>query len=91
MNTLKTMRRFLPLAIGVLLVIVFGIQVVLSQVSEASTLSMPDNPQIQTSECRPGDGWMWTYGSMRPEIANQAQQMLNSMGVNATVTARNFG
>jgi len=39
MNTLKTMRRFLPLAIGVLLVIVFGIQVVLSQVSEASTFS----------------------------------------------------
>lgn len=91
MYTLTTMRRFLALLVGVLLVIVVGIQVAQSQVSEASTLSMSDNPQIETSECRPGSGWMWTYGAMRPEIANQVQQTLNSIGIDANVTARNFG
>jgi hypothetical protein len=46
MKTLTTMRRFLPSVIGVLLVIVVGTQVASLQVSEASTLFMPKNPNI---------------------------------------------
>jgi hypothetical protein len=91
MKNINYYARFLPLVVGVLLFIVVGTQVASLQVSEASTLSMLDNPQIQTSECRPGDGWMWTYGSMRPEIANQAQQTLDSIGIDANITARDFG
>jgi len=74
-----------------LLFIVVGIQVASSQATEGTLLSAPDNLQTKTSECRPGSGWMWTYGPMQPEIANQVWQMLNSMGLDITVTARGFG
>lgn len=34
---------------------------------------------------------MWTYGPIQPEIANQVQQMFDSMGMDTTVAARSFG
>ena len=91
MNTLLTMRRFLPLFVGVLLVIV-GIQVASSQASSnIAILSSTDNSQIEASECHPGSGWMWTIGPSKPEIASQVEQDLSQMGIEALVVANSYG
>jgi hypothetical protein len=91
MNTSQNVRCFLPLLIGMLLFVVAGIQVASSQATEETLLFASDNLQTKTSECRPGSGWMWTYGPMLPEVAGRAQQTLNSIGTAITVTARSFG
>ncbi len=91
MHTSLTVRRSLLLLFGMLLFIVVGIQAVSAQATEGANPSVPDNPQTESSECRSGSEWMWTYGPMLPEVADQVRQTLNSMGMDITVTARSFG
>lgn len=96
MNTSSTIRHYLPLFIGVLLVVIV-IQVASSQASEitkgqtSAILPVAGAPSPEDTNCHPGSGWMLTYGSTQTEIANQVQQTLSSIGIEANVKARNFG
>jgi hypothetical protein len=45
----------------------------------------------QQQDCIPGGGTMWVNGAFEPEIAAQAQQKLEQIGIDAVVEARNYG
>jgi len=89
-GTFSFTRRFATILVGLLLVVV-GMQTTSSQSLEVPTLPTSANDPVETGECHPGSGWMWTYGPMQPEIANQVRKTLSSMGMDSTVIARSFG
>ena len=41
--------------------------------------------------CEPGNGWMWTSGPSKPEIAHEVQQELSRKGIQAAVDATSYG
>lgn len=90
MNTSSFTRCFVTVLVGSLLFVV-SMRAAPSQSLEVAILPTPANNPVEANECYPGSGWMWTYGPMQPEIANQVRQRLSSMGMDSTVTARNFG
>jgi cell division septation protein DedD len=48
-------------------------------------------PAPQSESCTPGTGWVWTNGSSRPDIAQQAESALKNAGFDAVVAASDFG
>lgn len=90
MSTFSFMRRFVTILVGLLLVVV-GMQTTSSQSLEVPTLPTPTNDPVEPGGCYPGSGWMWTYGPMQPEIADQVRETLSSMGMDSTIIARSFG
>src|SRR5687767_14653429 len=41
--------------------------------------------------CEPGSGWEWASGSLRPDIAQQAEEALAQQGTEASVVAKEYG
>jgi hypothetical protein len=48
-------------------------------------------PAPQSEPCEPGTSWVWTNGSSRPDIAQQAESALKNAGFEAVVAASDFG
>ena len=48
-------------------------------------------PALQSEPCKPGTGWVWTSGSSRPDIAQQAELALKDAGFEVVVAASDFG
>jgi hypothetical protein len=48
-------------------------------------------PPPQAEPCRPGSGWKWTRGAFQPEIAAQVEGALGGLGLEPSVTVRQFG
>ena len=77
-----------------LLVVLIGVQRVSSQVPDAPdtvTLFSVSTPSPESTPCRPGSGWTWTRGPSKPKVAEQVQQTLGQMGIQALVEANSYG
>src|SRR5690349_4981265 len=48
-------------------------------------------PASQSDACEPNTGWVWTSGSPQPEAAQQAEVTLRKSGIEAAVTAMDYG
>jgi hypothetical protein len=46
---------------------------------------------FESEACQPNTGWIGTYGSLRPDIAQQAELALSEQGIEATVVANEYG
>ena len=43
------------------------------------------------NDCSPNEGWVWTRGPAKPEVASQVQQELSGRGIGAMIEARSYG
>ena len=46
---------------------------------------------LQTANCEPDSGWMWTNGPTQPDTAIEVQRELSQLGIDAVVEARSYG
>jgi hypothetical protein len=86
----------LVLLVFALLVVLVGVQRVSSRSPDVTDIvaSLPistSTPSPETTPCRPGSGWTWTKGPSKPEVAEQVQQALRQMGIEALVEADSYG
>ena len=91
MNALSVTKRYLVLLVFALLVVLVGVQRVSSQVPDTVASLSISTPSPETIPCRPGSGWTWTKGPSKPEVAEQVQQTLGQMGIEALVEADSYG
>ena len=69
------------------------------QMMTSTTLPQAQVPGVESleiapssqSDCIPGSGWVWTNGPADLEIAEQVQDTLVQMGIQAIVTAEGYG
>lgn len=91
MYTVSFAKRYLVLTLTLLLVFISVTQKVSSQQIPDSPISSAATNSQEITTCHPGTGWRWTDGPSKPGMADQVEQVLDQLGIEAFVEAKSFG
>jgi len=62
-----------------------------SAAPQAQVSSRNVQPSSESNICDPNSGWVWTYGPLRPDVAQQAELALQKEGIESIIVASEYG